>query len=193
MKRISDSGRSTQVLTLCLGNHKLPHLLKESQECTWQESWTYSGTTTERLIPQQEVWRAEADITTGNPQRWIIGCVLHYVLASSHNKISKSAHKVLQNSEQTHFSGEFHAFSMEHFSKKSKGSYSCLLNYNNGDHTMWHCMHKMAKDSQKGQIFLLLTSSLESMKASYCRAPQPSNSEIHWWISKVEDAILLVI
>lgn len=75
-------GRSMQAFTLCLGNHKLQHLLKESQECIWQESWSYSGSTTERLIHQQ-VWTTEVDISIGNPQRWIIGCVLHYVLVSS--------------------------------------------------------------------------------------------------------------
>jgi len=100
-------GRSMQALTLCLGNHKLHHLLKESQKCMWQESWSYSGSTTKRLIHQQEVWRTEVDISIGNPRRWIIGCVLHYGFVSSLLKCLclsiKSLRTVSRHTSQVNF------------------------------------------------------------------------------------------
>lgn len=82
-----------------------------------------------------------------------------------------------QDCKETHFSGGFHSFNVEQFPKNEHWImlFLVLLTYSNGGHIMWHCRHRMAKDSWKEGQTLLLTSLVKSVKASCYRTPQPSD------------------
>lgn len=139
MKKICNAGK------IYAGTHTM---LTESQTATPPQR--ESGVHLTGILGLLWFYNRKADINIGNPQRWFIGCVLHYVLVSSLLKCLrlpiKSLRTLSRHTSQVNFMHSAWNFSL----KRVKDLVlSRLLTFNNSGHIMWHCLHRIAKDSWK--------------------------------------------